>query len=808
MVFCNYCACDVDVEQDDANGFSCCIQCGRVLEDIAFSADITFQKDAAGESTVVGQFVNESGVARGIGRIHGGRVYAYQADSHEKAQQRGRADIAALADQLSIRPREELAEAAHRLYRIALQRGFTRGRRTAQVAAACLYLVCRQESKPFLLIDFSDAIQVNVFTLGAVFLQLSRLLRLEEHPTLSRPVDPSLYIHRFADRLGFGGKMSEVASTSMRLVASMKRDWIQTGRRPSGICGAALYVAAHVHGFERSKRQVVAVVHIGEQTLARRISEFTCTEAGGLTRLELEARMDAVDRAEVAAVELGLGSERPLALLATGCEHMGEGMSEPHFAHGMCRSCYLSFVRISGGVQAEGANPPAFEAARRKEALPLLALEDGDEEDEDEDEVASGSGAGGGSEASARSAIRDEMAATLAGEEFAPFASLLGQRAEALAPAQAPAPAGKPGQRRSARRSAQEAPAEPVNAGTTRQEAQAQRPKQPSDSSLAEAMRLDEPSDCEAATSDAPQRAQQPVQQQPAQQPQRPAEVGSGLPRGFCADALAIVPRAAAAGDPASPNDDHGPDTLSDTSDGELGQYLAEEAEVRCKEELWDMMNRDWVERQAAKKAALEAAEAAAAEQRAAMEAAAAAGVAYKRGRGRPLGSRSKPRPESNDPPAETAQEAVVRALHQQRLSSKINYSALAELFENDEDEEAPAGDGAANEITTAAIALDEQNEGYEAERRRYQRQMREKEEDSKRRKTGGGSLAPSSMGFAAGAAGVKPALAVGRRVSGLGSLKDTNFASQMMGLGGSRDGASRPGSKGKQVRFMPGTRP
>lgn len=57
---------------------SCCVQCGHVLEEVAFSADVTFQKDAAGESTVVGQFVNESGVARGIGRIHGGRVYAYQ----------------------------------------------------------------------------------------------------------------------------------------------------------------------------------------------------------------------------------------------------------------------------------------------------------------------------------------------------------------------------------------------------------------------------------------------------------------------------------------------------------------------------------------------------------------------------------------------------------------------------------------------------------------------------------------------------------------------------------------------------------
>lgn len=49
-----------------------------MLEDTAFSADVAFQKDAAGESTVVGQFVNESGQARGLGRIHGGKIYAYQ----------------------------------------------------------------------------------------------------------------------------------------------------------------------------------------------------------------------------------------------------------------------------------------------------------------------------------------------------------------------------------------------------------------------------------------------------------------------------------------------------------------------------------------------------------------------------------------------------------------------------------------------------------------------------------------------------------------------------------------------------------
>jgi transcription initiation factor TFIIIB Brf1 subunit/transcription initiation factor TFIIB len=61
-------------------------------------------------------------------------------------------------------------------------------------------------------------------------------------------VDPSLYLHRFANRLGVSDKFHAVTNTALRLVASMKRDWMQTGRRPSGICGAALFIAAHIHG--------------------------------------------------------------------------------------------------------------------------------------------------------------------------------------------------------------------------------------------------------------------------------------------------------------------------------------------------------------------------------------------------------------------------------------------------------------------------------------------------------------------------------------------------------------------------------
>ena len=292
MVFCGFCRADVEADVDEANGFTCCTGCGRVLDEHVFSRDPTFTKTAGGASQVEGNFVPDSGVTTALARgPRGARILGYQSqDSHEKTLNRGRYEVNQLADRLGIKPREEITAGAHRLYRLAVQRNFTRGRRTQQVAGACLYIVCRQEQKPYMLIDFSDYLQTNVYVLGAVFLQLCELLRLEKHPILQRPVDPSLYIHRFADRLSFGKKMHAVANTALRLVASMKRDWMQTGRRPSGVCGAALFIAAHLHGFERTKRDVVGVVHVGEGTLKKRLGEFGLTPSAKLTLDEFNAQ--------------------------------------------------------------------------------------------------------------------------------------------------------------------------------------------------------------------------------------------------------------------------------------------------------------------------------------------------------------------------------------------------------------------------------------------------------------------------------------------------------------------------------------
>ncbi|KAK3573569.1 hypothetical protein QTP86_027834 [Hemibagrus guttatus] len=110
-------------------------------------------------------------------------------------------------------------------------------------------------------------------------------------------IDPCLYIPRFAQMLEFGEKSHEVSMTALRLVQRMKRDWMHTGRRPSGLCGAALLVASRMHEFRRTIKDVIGVVKVCEATLRKRLSEFEDTPTSELTidefmRVDLDQECD------------------------------------------------------------------------------------------------------------------------------------------------------------------------------------------------------------------------------------------------------------------------------------------------------------------------------------------------------------------------------------------------------------------------------------------------------------------------------------------------------------------------------------
>ena len=77
MVYCQTCDDEVEVEQE-ANGFSCCSRCGRVVEDNAFANDVQFQKGDDGGGEMVGQYVGAGGQAHGLARYSGGQMWSGQ----------------------------------------------------------------------------------------------------------------------------------------------------------------------------------------------------------------------------------------------------------------------------------------------------------------------------------------------------------------------------------------------------------------------------------------------------------------------------------------------------------------------------------------------------------------------------------------------------------------------------------------------------------------------------------------------------------------------------------------------------------
>jgi transcription factor IIIB subunit 2 len=263
-----------DIDFNEANGHSYCVSCGTVLEENAIVSSIEFQ-ESGDRSHVIGQFVSQncsqpfSASSRARGRFG-------SSNSRDVTLANIRRVISQVAGNLHLPPL--YIDRAYRLYQLALQKNFVFGRRQMHVVATCLYVICRQEKSPHLLIDFSDALQVNVFVLGKAYLQFIRLL------SLRLPiVDPSLYIHRFAQRLELGPKVNAVATTALRIVTRMKKDWIILGRRPDGICACAMLVSCRAHGFAKAQGDVAKIFRVSGDTLRRRLDDFMATPSAQLT---------------------------------------------------------------------------------------------------------------------------------------------------------------------------------------------------------------------------------------------------------------------------------------------------------------------------------------------------------------------------------------------------------------------------------------------------------------------------------------------------------------------------------------------
>ncbi|XP_077299889.1 brf RNA polymerase III subunit [Arctopsyche grandis] len=264
-----------DIEVDPARGDAVCTNCGSVLEDNIIVPETEFQENAHGSSSMVGQFVSaeSKGGATGYGAAFSMGV---STESREVTIKKAKQGITALSQNLRLK--QHCIDIACNFFKMALSRHLTQGRPASHIHAACVYITCRTEGTDHLLIDISDVLQICCYQLGRAYLQLSRALCIK-----IPSIDPCIYILRFANQLDFGDKTQEISTTALRLVQRMKRDSLHSGRRPSGLCGAALLLASRLHEMNREPADLVRIVKVHESTLRKRLVEFGDTPSGALT---------------------------------------------------------------------------------------------------------------------------------------------------------------------------------------------------------------------------------------------------------------------------------------------------------------------------------------------------------------------------------------------------------------------------------------------------------------------------------------------------------------------------------------------
>uniref|UniRef100_A0A8C7D674 B-related factor 1 n=1 Tax=Oncorhynchus kisutch TaxID=8019 RepID=A0A8C7D674_ONCKI len=235
---CKNCGCS-EIDLDQARGNAVCTNCGSVLEDNIIVSEVQFVEGSGGISSAVGQFVSADGPVKAP-VLGTGFHTSLGKESRAQTLQNGKRQIHNLGSQLQLN--QHCLDTAFNFFKMVVSKHLTRGRKMAHVIAACLYLVCRTEGTPHMLLDLSDLLQVNVYILGKTFLLLARELCINS---------PAI----------------------------------------------ALLVAARMHEFRRTVKDVIGVVKVCEATLRKRLTEFEDTPTSQLTidefmRVDLEQECD------------------------------------------------------------------------------------------------------------------------------------------------------------------------------------------------------------------------------------------------------------------------------------------------------------------------------------------------------------------------------------------------------------------------------------------------------------------------------------------------------------------------------------
>ncbi|MFW9831033.1 MAG: transcription initiation factor IIB family protein [Candidatus Thorarchaeota archaeon] len=152
------------------------------------------------------------------------------------------------------------------IYRRILSNNLIRGRTIEGIIGACIYIACRTHRIPITLKEISHQSRIKAKKLGRCYRFIMQ--KFDVRIPLMLPQD---FIPRFGEALRLHARVQRRAK---EILTVARKKQITSGKAPSGLAAASLYIASILEGDHRTQREIADVAEITEVTIRNRYKEL------------------------------------------------------------------------------------------------------------------------------------------------------------------------------------------------------------------------------------------------------------------------------------------------------------------------------------------------------------------------------------------------------------------------------------------------------------------------------------------------------------------------------------------------------
>jgi transcription initiation factor TFIIB len=167
-------------------------------------------------------------------------------------------DIATMADKLNL-PRI-IVDRCNALFKQVHEEKHLKGRANDAVAAACLYIACRQEEVPRSFKEICAVSRHPKKEIGKCF----KLITRQSNPILCTPVTSSDFMSRYCTNLQLPTSVQKAASHIAKKAVDMD---LAPGRVYLSVAAAAIYMASQASDMKKTQKEVGDVVGVADSTI-------------------------------------------------------------------------------------------------------------------------------------------------------------------------------------------------------------------------------------------------------------------------------------------------------------------------------------------------------------------------------------------------------------------------------------------------------------------------------------------------------------------------------------------------------------